>query len=1119
MRSVLKRALIRIKKTKGSRRLSCRAVLTNTGLAFIASLFYASTIYSDGLITLAPGYDAYMSWSSPQRVDFVVDNPTGLPVVIEIQPHGFEMKLSNVSLLGRSDLKLESGVGSLAAEYLTLTVEEAPGFKFSLEESEFTNSVGGYQIKAYTLPPEQPYLWQIYRWLTLANLKGSGEPEESIGNAFECGDGASVSDRERSYQCLLQVVQGAEASGNTDLEIAAKLGLGQLEGNDGNSIVAEEHYRDILDTEGISDYHRILAADKLIGILQSRSDDEEKIWLEDMTGRLRVLVASEPDQIGYQYGLLAAENLACLYQHYRFQLTEAEACYKALIPRVSSGQDSLSLNLRNNLGGIQYLTGQVAEAEATWQRLLDDYPRLKKAQRLLYMQNRALAAWRQRKLGDAIARFEELRPLALEESEHNIYLRSSYYLARIFIDLGRPGRASSMLDAVDVSANRLGAKNWNYFVANLRAKLEEIRGDREQALNLYLAAEQMAIDNQLDIALAEPLLRVAEISLESGDIKQAEQAISRMTGIPEIENISRTRAYYHFLYGRMKLLQSEFLSAKEILDQAEHGFKEVGDSYWEALSRSWHARAVSAGGDYQTALAMAESAITQANGLRDEVLSLDLRAGYSQQQRQIYESGISINLAAWRSTGDEKYAIRAFELAEDSKAQTLKEILKADRQGYALSDELREERGQLVSALNGASVTRSLNADRQNDSAVTDEVNKNYFALLRVLENFDQEYGINPISSQTVATKLEDVSKEIGANELILSYFLLGSSILRFELTQDDFKLVETPVQAGKTSTQNLLDGLRRPGGYRLASYRESKRRLSRQLLPAFENYQQSNKISISGDSWVWAVPFAVLSESDSSQSDLIDRVELQYLPSLTRLSGVSDKGGSKDNSKVAIVFADPVFSPNDDRLTLAEQARQEPALPLDRLRGTGAEAAWLMNKDHFEVRALVGVAANREQFLELNSVPSDVLHIATHGLFNSWESTGGGLALSRFDDDGQPRDWFISHQDIAGLQLNVDLVFMSACEAALGEQISGEGVVGLTRAFHYSGARNVISSNWKVADRGTLEFVKHFYDHYAESGGDVAYALTRAARILKGNPRYRDPYYWSGFALHGSNS
>ena len=101
-------------------------------------------------------------------------------------------------------------------------------------------------------------------------------------------------------------------------------------------------------------------------------------------------------------------------------------------------------------------------------------------------------------------------------------------------------------------------------------------------------------------------------------------------------------------------------------------------------------------------------------------------------------------------------------------------------------------------------------------------------------------------------------------------------------------------------------------------------------------------------------------------------------------------------------------------------------------------------------------------------------------------------------------------------MKLNADLVVLSACQTALGKEVHGEGLVGLTRGFMYAGSPRVVASLWKVDDVATAELMKRFYAKMLKENMRPAAAL-RAAKIeMMNQERWSEPYYWAAFELQG---
>ena len=110
------------------------------------------------------------------------------------------------------------------------------------------------------------------------------------------------------------------------------------------------------------------------------------------------------------------------------------------------------------------------------------------------------------------------------------------------------------------------------------------------------------------------------------------------------------------------------------------------------------------------------------------------------------------------------------------------------------------------------------------------------------------------------------------------------------------------------------------------------------------------------------------------------------------------------------------------------------------------------------EVAMVTDFGASREAAVAPGLARYRVIHFATHGILDSERPELSGIVLSLVDERGEPQDGFLSLQDIYNLDLPADLVVLSACNTALGREVRGEGLIGLTRGFMYAGASRVVA-------------------------------------------------------------
>jgi CHAT domain-containing protein len=251
-----------------------------------------------------------------------------------------------------------------------------------------------------------------------------------------------------------------------------------------------------------------------------------------------------------------------------------------------------------------------------------------------------------------------------------------------------------------------------------------------------------------------------------------------------------------------------------------------------------------------------------------------------------------------------------------------------------------------------------------------------------------------------------------------------------------------------------------------------------------------------------------------------VERLEVVSIPSATTLAAQRRRLQGRAQAPLwAAVFADPVFGEDDERLTRHRpvQVARGASRRLERLPATLREANAVAGlAPSGQVKLAIGLAANREAVLAADLRRYRIIHFATHALADLQNPELSGLVLSQLDAKGRPREGFLGLSDIYELDLHADLVVLSGCKTALGKEVRGEGLMGLTRGFQYAGVPRVVATLWPVLDRATAELMKRFYGAMWRKNLTAAAALREAQRSLRGEPGYRNPYFWAGFVLQG---
>jgi tetratricopeptide (TPR) repeat protein len=282
---------------------------------------------------------------------------------------------------------------------------------------------------------------------------------------------------------------------------------------------------------------------------------------------------------------------------------------------------------------------------------------------------------------------------------------------------------------------------------------------------------------------------------------------------------------------------------------------------------------------------------------------------------------------------------------------------------------------------------------------------------------------------------------------------------------------------------------------------RERGARLYRMLLgPAKPLVDSAQRLLVAPDGALWLLPFAALQRPDGTA--LVQHKPLHLVASGTLYAELRKErpaASAPERPVQLVAFGDPFY----------------PAA-YQQLPSTRTEARAIAGLFGSRAVTYLGAEATEER---AKSVGKGVryLHFACHGLLDARFPLDSALALSipKSPAEGQDNGLLQVWEIFESVRLDADLVTLSACETALGKDFGGEGLIGLTRAFQYAGARSVLASLWKVSDESTSRLMQRFYEGL-QAGLSKDEALRNAQLALLADPAFADPFHWAGFVLLG---
>lgn len=490
---------------------------------------------------------------------------------------------------------------------------------------------------------------------------------------------------------------------------------------------------------------------------------------------------------------------------------------------------------------------------------------------------------------------------------------------------------------------------------------------------------------------------------------------------------------------------------------------------------------------------------------------------------------------------------QAFQAAERRRARSLIELLAEARAGIRQGTDaaLLAKESEVRQRLNGKECRRmELMAAKAKPERLA-EADREMRALIAEMEAVRAE--IRAKSPRYAAlTQAEPVTvaglrrQILDANTVLIEYALGDAQSHAWLLTQSSITGYTLPARAQiETLARAVHEWASSPA---VAPAPAVLKQLATMILGPMAKQLRGQRLLIVADDALEIVPFAALPDPSTPNQPLAVDHEIVRLPSASTLALLRREAASRTTGtratapQTVAILADPVFSATDSRVERARAAAQSANLPatrilqrafteagldgknIPRLPGTRREAA--------TIRALLPGAgnsialdfdANAEAFQTPAVRQAGIVHLATHGLLNTVHPELSGLVLSLVDKQGAPKEGFLRLHDIYNLELSAGLVVLSACQTGLGQEVRGEGLLGLTRGFMYAGSPRVMASLWKVDDRATVELMRHFYEGLlGKPALTPAAALRRAQIALWKSKAWSAPYYWAAFNLQG---
>ena len=894
--------------------------------------------------------------------------------------------------------------------------------------------------------------------------------------------------------------------------------------------------------------------------------------------RAKALEASSELEVAfYEPGRTVAQSAAQtrakeMLAHARALFTEVAKSHQA---RGESVEQALALN---SIGAAFYYEESYEEAIAAYRRALEVYEkmgeRMRQAQTLQnigIVQNemaqfpQALDAYaRALKLMDEAENpklygdvLNSLALCELESGRHDLALRHYSEALDIMVRIQSKSEQARSLHGIGTTYYRIGnqVEALKYFerALALRTATEDPVG---RISSLRSAADTLRDSGRWPEALArrEEALRLArmpsqrarilvELARDAVDSGAGDRANGYLADLFRDDAAGDAGLYARGLLVRAKagLNRGMLVPAHNDVREALSLFKAQQLPSYAFSALVLQTRIACARGDATSATTSLDAALDLAEQLRRSSNNPAMRASLWQPLRPAFDLKIEMisdpQTCGGLRQGD--VALASLEIAERSRSRALED--------FRLLGTLRgASTGQSVAERRRAALYEQLAVRRQQieslaESAADDDprlksLRTEVSGLIRELDILGGDIGSPLRGRGGMRAAVRHATEMISPDAAVVEYWLGEKNSYAWLATKGRTKMINLGSTARIDASAKALHRALR--NFTSVSVQE-RLRLLRELhaliidpLPA--EALRAGTLYFVPDGALHTVPFAALQQGSGTPRFLIESRDIAVIPSISDAAVRRD--ATRTRAGAVLVVADPVYSRDDTRFprtAAAPPSKRAPALTLrgapvgetangaprwERLPAAGREAAAIVRLlEGADVEVLEGFAANRENVLARNLQHYQILHFATHSVADTEEPQLSALVLSTLDASGAAIPGEVFAGDLMVQKLHADLLVLSACDTALGQANTGEGLLGLRYAAHAAGARFVVASLWPVTDIVGEQLMGGLYEGMTRRGKTPVQALSEAMRATRA--QRSDPALWAVFEVSQAGS
>lgn len=712
-------------------------------------------------------------------------------------------------------------------------------------------------------------------------------------------------------------------------------------------------------------------------------------------------------------------------------------------------------------------------------------------------------------------------------------------LGRLYLDQGRYDKATEHYKNAYSAFSSQGMENEQAAVVLNLGRIREADGDPEAALKQY--EQGLGVLKKLKVPTNWPNKLIGDLYLDMGQLQKAEQYLNQAQADSSLGRLCLRKSAYDKAKGhyRAVLEAGEKNRNAEALFTANTGLGLACEGLSQLEQAAGHFRKAT---EYTEQL---RATLRQSE--RDRFLDVKV-GGFS---RTAPYEGLARVLMKMNKPLD------ALNNSEYTKARVFAESMAGRTQSSTrgVPDDVLKRDTLLNDQV--AALTKNLEAayEKSNKEAINNQESQLKEARAKLETHIADMRKRYPLFGACRYPQPSDLSQTaLTDDEWVVSYDVTDLGVLAY-LTKGR-KLVKAlfkPIP--RKDLDDLVSKFRQPMEMPEAGVSREKlsafdfvagKKLSDLLLAdVLPDLPKDAPITVVPDDCLGLLPFEMLALNDGGRINVEakipqttgadffgDRNPVSYYQSITAITLARTLGKRQKLGDKTLAMVNPVFSVDDPRLVKMTKQEKQRALELaprdimasyrsrnglsfGPLPETGQLGISLRNADPENTVLYEGLAASKANLLGKNLNVFRSVVFGTHGYVgNDLAGIQEPVLVLTLVDQPTETYGFLRMSEVMDLKLSADIVALTACQSGLGKQVSGEGTMGMGRAFQYAGAKSVLMSLWAVSEFASVNLMKSFFKNL-KSGKSKLEALKLARDEIR-KAGYDHPFYWAAFILVG---